>query len=134
MLKAVSKLLLVLGAVSIAVGVGVHQFFMATQRLHIEGLMEQGIFAGLALILVGVIYAVTPTTLTKSLMVLLMAVANVGYVAAVWILSAESPSYPVYWQYLFYVKWVFLPPWLIINTAGVYYLFKTMRKKRERLG
>ena len=130
MLEAISKVLLVLGIISIAVGVGLHEYFMWTQRLHIEGLTERGVFVGLALILVGVIYAITPGTLTKSLMVAFMALANVGFIAALWILSTESPKYPPYWQYLFYIKWILFPPWLIINTAGTYYLFKT-RKNGE---
>lgn len=127
MLKTISKVLLVLGIVSIAVGLGLHEYFMWTQRLHIEGLTEQGVFVGLALILVGVIYAITPRTLTKTLMVVLMALANVGFIVALWILFSTSPNYPVYWQYLFYIKWVFLSPWLIINIAGVYYLLKTKK-------
>lgn len=121
-----------LGIISIAVGVGLHEYYMRTQRLHIEGLTEQGVFVGLALILVGVIYAVTPSPFTKTFMVVLMILANVGFIAALWVLSTESPRHPAYWQYLYYVKWVFLPPWLIINAAGTYFLFKT-RKKEEKI-
>lgn len=127
MLNAISKVLLALGVISVALGLGLHEYFMRTQRLHIEGLMGGGVTWGLAFILVGAIYAITQRTLAKILMVSLMALANAGLIAALWILSTESPNYPVYWDYLFYIKWIFLPPWLIINTAGSYYLVKAKK-------
>lgn len=127
LLETISKAMLILGIVSIALGLGMHEYFMVTQRLHIEGLTERGVFIGLALILVGIIYAIKPRTLTKALIVLLMVLANVGFIAALYILSTESPNYPVYWDYLYYIQWVFLPPWLIINVAGAFYLLKVRK-------
>ncbi len=97
---------------------------MWTQRLHIEGTTEVGVFAGLALVLVGITYAIKPGTLTKGLMGLLMGLANAGFIAALYTLSTESPKYPVYWNYLYYIQWVFFPAWLIINTGETYYFLQ----------
>lgn len=119
--------MLILGLIAIAAGVGIHEYFMRTQRLHIEGMTERGIFIGSALILVGIIYAITPGTLAKVLMVLLMVLANVGLIAALYILSTVSPDYPPYWNYLYYIKWVFLPAWLIVNIGGAIYFVETRK-------
>jgi len=86
-----------------------------------------GSFRGFSPHLVATIYAIKPGTLTKILMVVLMALASIGLIATLWILSTASPDHPVYWNYLYYIKWVFLPPWLIINIGGAYYFLKTKK-------
>ena len=100
---------------------------MITQSLHVEGLTESGLFWGLSLILVGIIYAFAPRRPTRILMVVLMSLVNIGFLFALWVLFTAPRGGTVYYQYLFFIEWVLLSPWLLINTAGAYYLLKTTK-------
>jgi hypothetical protein len=123
--KWISKLLLLIGVAFAVLGLGVHEYFMITQRLHIEYLMQGGLTWGLSFILLGIIYALTPRTLTRVLMGAFMLLANVGFLCALWILfSARGTSY---YAYLYFIEWILLPTWLIINILGAYYLLKVMK-------
>jgi hypothetical protein len=122
--KKVSKLLIVVGVIFTVWGLGLHTYYVMAQRLHIEGLTEFGLSWGLSLILIGIIYAFEPRTLTKAVMVVLMSFANIGFLFALWVLLTAPRTGTAYYQYLYYVKWILLPPWLFINTAGAYYLLK----------
>lgn len=121
------EIFLPLGIILTSLGIGLHEYFMITQRLHIEGLTECGLAWGLSLILVGVIYALVPRALPTVLMGVLMFLANVGFGTALWILFTAPRSGTIYYQYLYFINWVLLPPWLFINLTGGYYFLKTVK-------
>jgi len=123
--KWVSRVLVLIGILFAALSLGINEYYMVVQRLHIELLLPSGLIWGLSFILPGVLYALTPSRLAKALMGGLMALANVGFLFALWVLfNAIGTSY---YQYLCFIEWVLLPTWLVVNTLGAYYLIKTTK-------
>lgn len=123
--KWFSRLLVLMGVLSVALGLGVHEYYMVTESRHIEHLIQGGLVWGLSFILPGILYALTPTMLTRVLMGGLMALANVGFLFALWVLF--NASGPVYYDYLYFIEWVLLPTWVIVNALGAYYLLKATK-------
>lgn len=121
----VSRVLVLMGILFAALSLGINEYYMVVQRLHIELLLPGGLIWSLSFILPGILYALTPSRLTKALMVGLVVLANVGFLFALWVLFNASGT--SYYQYLYFIEWVLLPTWLIVNTLGAYYIVKAIK-------
>jgi len=132
--KWFSRLLIILGIILTFGIIGIHEYFMIIQGLHIEFLLVVGPMWGFPLILIGVIYALTPRTLLKILMGSFIALSNMGFLAALWIYFTTPKTGTLHQEYLLFIEWSILPVWLIINLLGAYYLIKVKKQKTEQFG
>jgi len=113
-----------LGLVVLSVYVGLDRFFMWFFRIHYEGLLNPGLFWGLSLILMGIVYWIRWKGLGRILAVSFIVLANLGFLAAVSILLSTPPKYPIYYDYLHGVRDILLIPYLTVNVTGICYLLR----------